>query len=100
MYTKLVEEYRFNPTENKPKYQGKEVGRDSMRFSKNMLLDLVYYGYICIMDEYSKVIYQAGDSDDLIFYRSASKPIQALPVFKYGLDKAYGIEERGSEYYC
>lgn len=80
MYTKLVSEYRFDPLED----------------SASALLDLVHYGYICIVDENSKVIYQAGDSDDLVFYRSASKPIQSLPVFKLGLNKVYGIEDRES----
>ena len=55
--------------------------------------DLIRYGYICIVDEHSKVLYQAGDAEDFVFYRSASKPIQSLPVFKYGLDRKYGLTD-------
>lgn len=78
MYTKLVSEYRFDPSED----------------PSRAFLDLIHYGYVCIVDENSNVIYQAGDSEDIVFYRSASKPIQSLSVFKYGLDKVYGIEDR------
>ena len=80
MYTKLVSEYRFDPSED----------------PKSAVFDLMHYGYLCIVDEHSRVLYSAGDSEDLVFYRSASKPIQSLPVFKYGLDKEYGIEDRES----
>ena len=58
--------------------------------------DLIRYGYICIVDEHSRVLYQAGDPEDFVFYRSASKPIQSLPVFKYGLDRKYGLTDEES----
>ena len=80
MYTKLVSEYRYDPSGD----------------PKNATFDLMHYGYLCIVDENSNVLYSAGDCDDLVFYRSASKPIQSLPVLKYGLDKELGIEETES----
>lgn len=80
MYTKLISEYRFDPSED----------------PESAVFDLMHYGYVCIVDENSNVLYSAGDCDDLVFYRSASKPIQSLPVFKYGLDKEYGIEDKES----
>ena len=80
MYTPLVSEYRFDPSED----------------PKSATFDLMHHGYVCIVDENSNVLYSAGDCDDLVFYRSASKPIQSLPVFKYGLDKKFGIEEKES----
>ena len=80
MYTKLVSEYRYKADADPADAQ----------------FDLMHYGYICIVDENSKVIYHAGDCSDFVFYRSASKPIQALPVFKYGLDRTYGLEEEES----
>lgn len=60
------------------------------------IFDLVRFGYICIVDEHSNVLYSAGDPDDFVFYRSASKPIQSLPVFEYGLEKKYGLTEEES----
>ena len=80
MYVPLISEYRFDPSED----------------PKSANFDLMHYGYVCIVDENSNVLYNAGDCDDLVFYRSASKPIQALPVFKYGLDKEFGIEDKES----
>ena len=60
------------------------------------LLDLIHYGYICIVDENSNVIYHAGDPDAMVFYRSASKPIQALPVIARRLDEKFGITDEES----
>ena len=80
MVQKLLSEYRFEPNEDPATAQ----------------LDLVHYGYVCIVDENSRVLYSAGDCDDLVFYRSASKPIQCLPVFVHGLMDAWGITEEES----
>lgn len=55
------------------------------------LVENVHHGYLCAVDEDSKVIFSQGDPDTYIFYRSASKPIQALPVMALGLDKKYGL---------
>ncbi len=57
------------------------------------LLDLTHYGYLVVVDEHSNVVYQAGDPEALVYYRSASKPIQALPVIKHRLDKEYGLTQ-------
>jgi len=60
---------------------------------RGKLLDLIYNGYLTIVDENSRVIYSAGNPNTVAFYRSSSKPIQALPVIKYGLDKKYGLTD-------
>ena len=57
------------------------------------LLDLTHFGYVTVVDERGKVIYHAGDPDAMIYYRSASKPVQALPVIRHGLDVKYGLTE-------
>ncbi|MCL1795814.1 MAG: asparaginase, partial [Clostridia bacterium] len=57
------------------------------------LLDLTHHGYVVVVDEHSKVIYHAGDPDAPVFFRSASKPIQALPVIERGLDRMYGLTD-------
>ncbi len=68
-YVELVREYRSN------------------------LLDLTHYGYIAIVDEHGDLLWHAGDPEAPIYYRSASKPIQALPVIRRGLDKKYGLSD-------
>lgn len=57
------------------------------------LLDLIHMGYICVVDEQGKVLYSVGDPNERVYYRSASKPIQALPVIAMGLDRRYGLTE-------
>lgn len=55
------------------------------------LADNIHPGYICVVDERSKVICCAGSPDQPVFYRSTAKPIQALDTIALGLDKKYGI---------
>ncbi len=60
------------------------------------LLENVHFGHIAIVDKDSKLIYSAGDPGDMVFYRSASKPVQALPTIAMGLDRKYGLTGRES----
>ena len=57
------------------------------------LLDLTHYGYISVVDETGKVIYSAGNPEAIVYYRSASKPVQALPVIAHRLDEKYGFTD-------
>ena len=59
-------------------------------------LDLIHEGYIAVVDESGKLLYHAGDARTMTYYRSASKPFQALPVIARGLDKKYGFTEEES----
>ena len=61
------------------------------------LLDLTHMGYVCVVDEHSNVVLHLGDPQAKVFYRSASKPIQALPTIARRLDVAEntgGIDRR------
>lgn len=60
------------------------------------ILDLTHVGYFCMVDERSQVISAVGSPEEIVYYRSASKPIQALPVIAMGLDQKYGITEEES----
>lgn len=57
------------------------------------ILDLVHHGYICVVDKDNRVVASVGDPEQVVFYRSASKPLQALPVIARGLDEQYGLTE-------
>jgi L-asparaginase II len=48
------------------------------------------------VDEHSNVLFHMGDPDEIVYYRSSSKPIQALPVIARDLDYKYGITEEES----
>lgn len=60
------------------------------------MLDNVHRGFLAIVDKKGRLVYSLGDPETVVFYRSASKPLQALPVIAAGLDKAFGLTERES----
>lgn len=56
---------------------------DTVRLTEEFrggLLVLTHYGYISIVDEKGKVIITPQATRRPVFYRSASKPVQALPL--------------------
>ncbi|HZW49835.1 MAG TPA: asparaginase [Bacillota bacterium] len=55
------------------------------------ILENVHRGFIVVVNDQGKVIGSVGDPDQVVFYRSASKPIQALPVLAYGIDRLFGL---------
>ncbi len=63
---------------------------------RGSLTDNVHCGYICVVDEKSRIVCHAGDPDEYVYYRSSAKPIQALDTVALGLDKKYGITEEES----
>ncbi len=56
------------------------------------MVENVHCGAICVVSERGTE-YSAGRSTDDYFFRSSSKPIQALPVLLLGLDKKYGLSD-------
>lgn len=56
------------------------------------VLECLHYGAACVVNAQG-VVASIGDPNWLCFYRSASKPIQALPVLMRGLHKKYGLTE-------
>ena len=56
------------------------------------VLECLHYGTACVVDE-SGVVAGVGDTDWTCFFRSASKPVQALPVLVRGLHCKYGLTE-------
>ena len=59
-------------------------------------LDLIHEGYITVVDEKGNLLLSAGNPDAKVYYRSASKPFQALPVIARHLDEKYGFTEQES----
>jgi len=58
------------------------------------VLENVHPGRICVVDDSGKVILSVGDCDLMTYFRSASKPLQVLPVIVHGLDKKYRLSEK------
>lgn len=61
---------------------------------RGTLLENVHPGNIAVVDENLRTVYSAGDSTAMTYYRSCSKPIQALPLLLHGLDKKYGLTQK------
>lgn len=53
-----------------------------------------HQGIIAVMNDQKEVIYEKGDSNQAVFYRSAMKPIQAIPVFSTSVIEKYGLTKR------
>ncbi len=62
-----------------------------LREYRGDLLDLTHMGYVCVVDADSNVLCYAGGADETVFYRSASKPLQALPAITRELDLRFGL---------
>lgn len=65
---------------------------------RGALTECVFYGHISVVGE--EPLYAVGDSEHAAFYRSASKPIQAMPVVYLGLKDKYGITEEELALMC
>ncbi|WP_047980199.1 asparaginase [Ornithinibacillus contaminans] len=55
------------------------------------LVENVHTGMIAGVNDQLETIYHAGDTSHYTYYRSASKPIQALPVFLTTIIAKYGL---------
>jgi L-asparaginase II len=60
---------------------------------RNKILECAHYGHLAIVSP-EGVFYSVGNCVQTVFYRSASKPIQALPLIRLGLDRKYGLTEK------
>ncbi|WP_226035217.1 asparaginase [Aquibacillus saliphilus] len=63
---------------------------------RNGYLENTHHGIICVIDENKDVIYSKGSMDQSVFYRSALKPIQAIPIFSTDIVKKYQLTEEES----
>jgi len=59
---------------------------------RNNILECVHSGILTVVSP-EGLKYSVGDPNHLMFYRSASKPVQAIPVVQLGIDKKYGLTD-------
>lgn len=72
-------------------------------------LENTHQGVICVINDQKEVIYEKGNIEEIVYYRSAMKPIQAIPAFmsnvvdKYQLTKEeaalFTASQRGEIYH-
>lgn len=64
------------------------------RETRGNLTENIHTGTIAVVDGSGRLTASVGDAGQTFFYRSASKPIQALPTLARGLDLALGASLR------
>lgn len=65
-----------------------------VREYRGTIAENIHHGRIAVVSDQGEVIYRVGDPEAMTFYRSASKPLQALPVLVRGLDKTFGLNDQ------
>jgi L-asparaginase II len=60
------------------------------------VLENVHRGSICVVDDKGSVRYSIGNVESMTFYRSAAKPIQAIPAFRREVDLAFNLTPKES----
>ncbi|MBO0600610.1 asparaginase [Sporosarcina sp. E16_3] len=72
-------------------------------------IENIHQGIICVVNDKKEVIYEKGNIGSHVYYRSAMKPIQAIPIFqttiiekyKLSLEEAalFTASQRGEKYH-
>ncbi|WP_374706793.1 asparaginase [Bacillus sp. J14TS2] len=57
------------------------------------LLENIHDGLICGVSDQFETLYQVGDIEQYVYYRSAAKPIQAIPAFMTGVKEKYQLTD-------
>ncbi len=63
-------------------------------------LETEHWGSIAVVGPEGKLLYSAGDPHLVSFYRSSSKPIQAVPLLLHGLDEKYQLTQQELAVLC
>lgn len=61
---------------------------------RNKHVENVHIGMISIVNERGERVATVGDDEHMTYFRSAAKPIQAIPVFSSTIIEKYGLTER------
>ena len=65
-----------------------------IKIYRGNLIENLYRGDLSIVNKNSNSIYSLGDEQKLTYWRSAAKPIQALPVIYSGAFQKYGFTDQ------
>lgn len=64
--------------------------------TRNHIKENIHFGSLYITDKNKNAIAELGDCDEPVFFRSASKPFQAIPVFMSRAIEHFNITKRES----
>lgn len=64
------------------------------------VLENIHPGRICVVNDQKEIIFSVGDTEASLYYRSSSKPIQALAPLLEGLDQTYALTSQEIALLC
>lgn len=62
--------------------------------TRDQYVESIHYGYICIVDSSGRVLYNLGDYNTKIFFRSSAKPVQVIPLIQSGAAEALNFSNK------
>lgn len=65
-----------------------------IKIYRGKLVENIYRGDIAIVDQNKNILYSAGSNKKVTYWRSAAKPIQALPIIYSGASNKYNLTEQ------
>ncbi len=68
--------------------------------TRSNYVESIHYGYVCVVDNTGKVLFNLGDINTKIYFRSTAKPIQTIPVIKSGAYEHYGLNKKQVAVMC
>ena len=63
-----------------------------VRVTRGGLTESVHLVHVAVVDEGGRMVARAGDPGRVAFYRSAAKPLQALPLVEDGVLERFGLD--------
>jgi L-asparaginase II len=62
--------------------------------TRNDYIESIHYGYVCVVDSSGRVLYNLGDYNTRIFFRSSAKPVQIIPFIQSGAANAFNFSKK------
>ena len=76
------------------------MSEDMVNVYRGELIESIHQGDIAVVSDEGKVLYEFGDSKKITYWRSAAKPVQALPVISSGAAEKYNLTDKEIAIMC
>lgn len=75
-------------------------GDPLVHVTRGPLVESVHTGHVAVTDAHGNLLYDAGDPAQVMFVRSAAKPLQAVPLIERGGAETFGLSDREIAVIC
>ncbi|MDQ6695004.1 MAG: asparaginase [Chloroflexota bacterium] len=76
-----------------PKHNPERSPAVLVEVTRGPIVESVHYGVVAVADAYGKSLARVGNPSTVAYYRSSSKPIQAVPLVESGAADHFGFTE-------